>query len=84
MNGTLETGVRDFIRDKFLFGAGGDELTADYSFLAHGVLDSMGVIELVHFLEERCGISIDDTEIVPENLDSIGQISAFVTRKQGA
>jgi acyl carrier protein len=49
--------------------------------LETGVIDSTGVLELVAFIEETYGIKIDDEEIVPENLDSIENITLFVTQK---
>ena len=44
-------------------------------------MDSTGVLEVTAFLEERFGIQIEDSEIVPENLDTIGSIVAFLARK---
>lgn len=80
----LEEQLRDFIVKTFLFGGGGDAIDRDYSFLEHGILDSMGVLELVAFLERRFGLEIADEEIVPENLDSLARLAQFVRRKGGA
>jgi acyl carrier protein len=55
----------------------------DVSFLASNLLDSTGVLELVEFLEQRFALRIEDTEIVPANLDSLSRIAAFIERKQG-
>jgi len=52
------------------------------SFLENGVIDSMNVIELVLFLEQEFGIQVADHEIVPDNFDSIAQLTAFVQSKQ--
>ena len=51
------------------------------SLLGHGILDSTGFIELVSHLEATYHIQIADDEMVPENLDSLGNIAAYVTRK---
>lgn len=48
------------------------------------MIDSTGVLELVGFLEETFEIRIQDDELVPENLDTIDSIVAFVARKQSA
>jgi acyl carrier protein len=75
--------VRRFLNDNMLMG---DEVAAmgdDASFLAHNLLDSTGVLELVDFLEDAFGIAVADEEIVPANLDSLARIAAFVERKQG-
>jgi acyl carrier protein len=73
--------VRKYIAANFLFDDATTALTADTSFLASGIIDSTGILEVISFLEERFGITVADDEILPENLDSIGKIEAFVLRK---
>jgi acyl carrier protein len=80
MNDTREK-VRAFIIEHFLFGQGADLGDAD-SFLETGVLDSTGVLELVAFLDRAFSIKMDDSELVPDNLDSINAICAYLQRKQ--
>ncbi|MHB8897655.1 MAG: acyl carrier protein [Thermoguttaceae bacterium] len=75
--------IRTFIRESFLFG-GDDPLRDDDSFLEMGIVDSTGVLELVAFLESGWGLSVDDSELVPENLDSVDNIVRFLDRKQAA
>ncbi len=72
--------VRDFVIENFLFGEG-DDLKDDSSFLEEGIIDSTGILELVDFVEEEFSISVDDEELIPENLDSLNNISAFVGKK---
>jgi len=60
----------------------GDDLGDEDSFLDHGILDSTGVLELVTFLEETFDIIIEDEELVPENLDSVTNLVAFIQLKQ--
>ena len=52
--------------------------------MGRGIIDSTGVLELIGFLEDTFGIKVEDTEMVPEHLDSIGRMAAFVTQKQDA
>lgn len=73
--------IREFIINNFLFGEGGEKLKDDESFLDSGIVDSTGVLELVGFLEERFKIAVDSNELLPENLDSVERVSAFVQRK---
>ncbi len=73
--------LRQFIMDNFLFGADDGTLGDNTSFLEQGILDSTGVLELVSFLESRYAIKVDDEELVPENLDSIDNIVAFLGHK---
>ena len=54
---------------------------SDESFLEAGIIDSTGVLELVGFLEGRYGISIQDDELIPANLDSVDRVRGFVERK---
>jgi acyl carrier protein len=74
--------IRDFIVENFLFGDDQD-LKNDTSFLESGIIDSTGILELVTFLDETFNIEIADEELVPENLDSINLIVAFLARKVG-
>ena len=59
--------------------AGVDDTT---SLLQAGVLDSLGVMQLVAFLQDRYGILIADDDLVPENLESVDAITGFVSRLQ--
>lgn len=74
--------IRHFIVQTFLFG---QELDLDdgASLLEKGVIDSTGVLELVAHLEKAYGIRVKDDELVPDNLDSIEAIVAYLARKNG-
>lgn len=75
-----KTKVREFIIVNFLFGK--DEgLNDDTSFLDGGIIDSTGVLELVSFLEEEFAITVEDEELLPENLDSISNVVAYLGKK---
>lgn len=72
--------VREFIVENFLFGDDAD-FKDDASFLEEGIIDSTGVLELVTFLEETFSITVDDDELVPENLDSLSCIVSYINVK---
>jgi len=74
--------IRQFIIDNFLMGQDSDSLKDDSSFLEEGVIDSTGVLELVGFLEENYEIKVEDEELIPENLDSINNICAYLENKR--
>ena len=80
----IEREIRDFVVANFLFGVDDGRLTTDESFLENGIIDSTGVLELVGFIEQTYAIKVRDEELVPENLDSLGKVSAFVGRKLSA
>jgi acyl carrier protein len=73
--------VREFIMKNF-YVADAAKLTDGTSLLDQGIIDSTGVLELVSFLESEFGLEVGDMEIVPDNLDSIEAISAYVARKK--
>jgi acyl carrier protein len=56
-------------------------LEDDTSFLEEGIIDSTGVLELVGFIEEDFSITVEDEELVPENLDSINNVTTYLERK---
>lgn len=73
--------MRNFLFENYLFGYSEDELTNDTSFLEFGVLDSMGIIELIVFIQNEFGIEISYSEILPENLDSVNRVSRLIYEK---
>jgi acyl carrier protein len=75
----IERDIRKFIVDSFLFGR--SEELRDNSSLLDKIIDSTGALELVGFLQERFNITIDDEEVLPENLDSVKHIVAYVEKK---
>lgn len=79
---TIEKQIRDFIVENFLFGESNDGLNDNDSLLETGIMDSTGVLELVAFIEENYRFKVKDEELVPENLDSVANISEFIRKKQ--
>ena len=73
--------VVDFIRENFIMGRSDVVLDPEVSLIESGVMDSTGVLELVEFLEATYGIKIEDEELVPENLETIGNIVGFLRTK---
>ena len=72
--------INKFIIENFLFGDD-NNLGTDASLLENGIIDSTGVLELISFLEETYGITVEDEEMVPENLDSMDNINNFLNKK---
>jgi acyl carrier protein len=79
----VTTEIRAYIVERFLFGKQSERLTNSASFMEQHLVDSTGILEVVMFIESRYGIKVADEEMIPENLDSIERIAAFVRRKQG-
>lgn len=76
--------IREFIETNFLFREGRDSVGETESLLEAGLIDSTGVLELVAFLETQFSLTMADEDIVPENLDSVSQIAAYVQRRLAA
>lgn len=76
--------VRRYIIENFLFGDESPLRDDRMSLLDEGVMDSVGVMELVAFLEQGFGLSVADEDLVPENLDSVANLVAYISRKQAA
>lgn len=73
--------VRAFLKENFML----DDAVAieeQTSFMDNHILDSTGFIELIGFIEERYGVTVDDEEMVPENFDSLRNIRGYVERKR--
>ena len=73
--------VREFIVSNFYVPKPA-ELADEQSLLDSGIVDSTGVFDVIGFLESTYGFKVQDDEMVPENLDSIAHIAAYVARKQ--
>ena len=74
----IERDVRAFISENFIMDDDEGELERDASLTQSGVVDSMGVLELIMFIEERFGIKVPDEDTLPENLDSVARITDYV------
>jgi acyl carrier protein len=79
---TVRARIREFIEDNFLFREDVAAIGDGDSLLDAGLIDSTGILELVAFLEQEFAIAVADQDIVPDNLDSIARIDAYVTRRQ--
>jgi acyl carrier protein len=80
----MEAELRSFLAENFLLGEEFRGLPGSASLIEAGIIDSTGVLELVGFLEEAYEIEITDSELVPENLDSIDNVVRFVDAKRNS
>jgi acyl carrier protein len=80
----LRSEIRQFVLDDLLMGDTPSMLDDGESFLETGTLDSIGVLDVIMFLEHNFQLKIQDCELVPENLDSVNRLVQFVMRKQHA
>ena len=80
----LRSEIRQFVLDDLLMGDTASMLDDGESFLETGTIDSIGVLEVVMFLEHNFQLKVQDRELVPENLDSVNRLMQFVMRKTHA
>jgi len=83
MQKSINDSVKRFVLENLLYRDSGKPLDEDASFLEEGLIDSTGIVHLVTFLEERFEIRIADSDVVPENLDSVARIVRYVNSRQG-
>lgn len=81
---TTEDRIREFVLKQFP-AVRKKGLKPGDKWLESGLLDSLGILDLVHFLEEEFSFSVNDDELVPENFESLRSVTDFVeTRKKRA
>jgi acyl carrier protein len=76
--------LRDFVTENFLYMRPDFVLGDDDSLLGRGIVDSMGVMEMVQFLEDDFGVSVEDTDITEEQIGTLGAIATYVLQRRGA
>jgi acyl carrier protein len=73
--------IRAFIVERLAPATGRTEVNDDEDLIDTGVIDSLGIFQLVAFMEERFGIAIADTEITPDNFGTIARIERLVAER---
>jgi len=80
----IRSGIRAYILENLLFTSDDAELADDASLLDRGIVDSTGVLEIVMYLEEQFAIKVKDSDMLPENFDSVNNMVRFVSRATAA
>lgn len=70
--------IKEFIVDEFMPDVRVEQLEEDYDLLAGGVIDSLGVLKVLVWLEDTFQISLDDAEISPDSFRSVEVINALI------
>ena len=81
---SIEETIRAYIAENILFSDNGYAYADDTSFLEEGIVDSMGIMELVMLVDEGFGITVEDEEVIPDNFDSVSKLAAYIRRKSSA
>lgn len=80
----IEKALFDFVQDELARGKEVAGLASTDNLIDSGILDSLGIMKLISFVEERFSVKITDEDLLPENFESIGKIQALVLRKSPA
>src|SRR5438046_6201845 len=80
----IEAKIREFVARDILFSETDYPHSDDASFLKEGVIDSLGVVELVTFAGRQFGVEVAQADVTPQNFDSVNRLAAFIRRKQQA
>ena len=73
--------IRGFIAREIMHGSVQGELDPELMLLEEGVLDSLGLQQLITFLEQKYSIAIDDEDLLPENFATVNAIAALISRQ---
>ena len=78
----LKENIRKYIAENMLFSDKGFPYSDDASFLEEGIIDSIGFMELVTYVQQTFSIEVGPEELVPANFDSVNKLAAYVGSKR--
>ena len=78
----MESVINDYISREIVQDPTVLPLSNDTSLLTGGILDSLSLLRLVVFLQDRFQLTVDDTELLPENFDSVNAICAYLRARE--
>lgn len=76
--------IKHFVITEFLPGTPAGELAADHDLLNDGVIDSLGVLKLIAWVEDRFDLAVGDNDLDPNNFRSVEAIDTFITEARAA
>ena len=76
--------IRSYLAENILFSGDTYPYPDEASFLDEGIVDSMNVLELVSFVEAQFSVKVPDSDIVPDNFDSVSRLAAYVENRQAS
>lgn len=76
--------IEQFILEDLLLGMRKEPIAPDESLVSSGILDSLALLRLITFIEERFGVTIEDHEVVQENFETIARMETFIAQKHPA
>jgi acyl carrier protein len=80
----IESRIRRFVAETLLFSGNGFDYSDDASFLDSGMIDSMGVMDLVTFVQSSFGLDVEPEHVTPENFDSVARLARYIRGQRAA
>ncbi|GIK43470.1 MAG: hypothetical protein BroJett011_73030 [Chloroflexota bacterium] len=77
----LKASIRHYIAQNLLYSSNGFKYDDNASFLEEGIVDSLGIMDLIMFIQENFGVTIKDAELTPDNFDSVNRIALYTQYK---
>jgi acyl carrier protein len=74
--------VEQYIVDEIMVGNQNAKIDPDASLISSGIVDSLALLRLISFLEERFGVTVEDDEVVPDNFETLNVIKALIESKK--
>ena len=77
----IKAQIRQYIARNLLFSDNGFKYGDDASFLEEGIVDSLGIMDLVCFIEETFGLTVTDEDLTPDNFDSVNKLANYIQHR---
>jgi D-alanine--poly(phosphoribitol) ligase subunit 2 len=79
-----EKKVKQFIVDEYMPDVSADELDSDFDLMTSGAVDSLGLLQMVAWLETEFDVEVDESELGPDSFRTPNDIKAFIEQSRGA
>jgi len=76
--------IKQFIVDEFMPDVAVDELDSDFDLLTGGVVDSLGLLQVVAWLETEFDVAVDESELGPESFRTVAAINDYIENAKGS
>ncbi len=80
--GNIETVLKEFIAEEFMFDRPASDLSNDLSLIQEGIIDSLGIFMLVSFIDNQFGVKVEPEDVVLDNFETINKIKDLITARQ--
>lgn len=74
--------LKQFITEELVPNSDANELKENQSLLERGIIDSLGIMKLLAFIEEKFQVKVSDEELIPEHFETLSTIAELISQKQ--